>query len=243
MKNAVARGLVSKTLTRITFCFIITAHLKINPVLSLPEKRKFRDIFSPTNFHLCFLSHYLKRILNMSYKPFYCCNCGEKIERSQWLPWTSRRFCEVCEKDFKFQENFPFVLIAVFGLFGLFGIGSYLTNGESAKTVALKQNKFPVAANSVKTSAEIIEPQNVNRQIVQKNEPKTETESIAASNIKKEQAQKIAAAPIENEKVYFCGAATKKGTPCSRKVKGGGRCWQHKGQEAMVSPEKLLITQ
>lgn len=25
-----------------------------------------------------------------------------------------------------------------------------------------------------------------------------------------------------------CGARTKKGTPCKRKVVGGGRCWQHK---------------
>lgn len=25
----------------------------------------------------------------------------------------------------------------------------------------------------------------------------------------------------------YCGALTKKGTPCRRKVNGGGRCWQH----------------
>ena len=48
------------------------------------------------------------------------------------------------------------------------------------------------------------------------------------------------AEPIENEKIYFCGAMTKKGTPCSRKVKGGGRCWQHKGQEAMLRAGKIV---
>lgn len=26
----------------------------------------------------------------------------------------------------------------------------------------------------------------------------------------------------------YCGAPTKDGTPCKRKVKGGGYCWQHK---------------
>ena len=26
----------------------------------------------------------------------------------------------------------------------------------------------------------------------------------------------------------ICGATTQKGTPCQRKVSGGGRCWQHK---------------
>ncbi|WP_208810027.1 DUF3157 family protein [Riemerella anatipestifer] len=25
----------------------------------------------------------------------------------------------------------------------------------------------------------------------------------------------------------YCGAPTKKGGPCSRRVSGGGRCWQH----------------
>jgi hypothetical protein len=47
---------------------------------------------------------------------------------------------------------------------------------------------------------------------------------------------------IAKEPVYWCGAQTKKGTPCSRKVKGGGRCWQHEGQAAMLPPEKLLIS-
>ena len=43
------------------------------------------------------------------------------------------------------------------------------------------------------------------------------------------------------EEVYLCGAQTKKGTPCSRRVHGPVRCWQHKGASAMVSPDKLLI--
>src|SRR5688572_4580504 len=41
--------------------------------------------------------------------------------------------------------------------------------------------------------------------------------------------------------VYLCGAETKKGTPCSRRVHGPLRCWQHKGARAMRPPEKLLI--
>jgi hypothetical protein len=42
------------------------------------------------------------------------------------------------------------------------------------------------------------------------------------------------------EKVYFCGAQTKKGTLCSRRVKNGGRCWQHEGQPALLPQEKLI---
>ena len=41
--------------------------------------------------------------------------------------------------------------------------------------------------------------------------------------------------------VYICGARTKKGTPCSRRVHGPVRCWQHKGMPAMLPPEKLLV--
>jgi hypothetical protein len=41
--------------------------------------------------------------------------------------------------------------------------------------------------------------------------------------------------------VYMCGARTKKGTPCSRRVHGPVRCWQHKGMPAMLPQEKLLV--
>jgi len=41
--------------------------------------------------------------------------------------------------------------------------------------------------------------------------------------------------------VYICGARTKKGTPCSRRVHGPVRCWQHKGMPAMLPQEKLLV--
>jgi len=43
------------------------------------------------------------------------------------------------------------------------------------------------------------------------------------------------------EQIYTCGARTKKGTPCSRRVHGPVRCWQHKGAAAMLPLEKLRI--
>ena len=60
--------------------------------------------------------------------------------------------------------------------------------------------------------------------------------------------QRTASAPTQNssppvtiEETYLCGARTKKGTPCSRRVHGPVRCWQHKGAAAMLPQEKLLI--
>lgn len=47
--------------------------------------------------------------------------------------------------------------------------------------------------------------------------------------------------PTANDEVYLCGARTKKGSPCSRRVHGPVRCWQHKGLRAMLPQEKLRI--
>lgn len=43
------------------------------------------------------------------------------------------------------------------------------------------------------------------------------------------------------EQSYICGARTKKGTPCSRRVRGPVRCWQHKGAVAMLPNDKLIV--
>ncbi|HEX8149343.1 MAG TPA: hypothetical protein VF591_19325, partial [Pyrinomonadaceae bacterium] len=43
------------------------------------------------------------------------------------------------------------------------------------------------------------------------------------------------------EVVYVCGARTKKGTPCQRRVRGPGRCWQHRGKPAILPPSKLVV--
>jgi len=59
-------------------------------------------------------------------------------------------------------------------------------------------------------------------------------------------AQTVASTPIPStgkEKqvstaVYFCGAETKKGTPCSRRVNANVRCYQHEGMPAMATGDK-----
>ena len=47
------------------------------------------------------------------------------------------------------------------------------------------------------------------------------------------------AKPVGPEPVYFCGAQTKKGTACSRRVKGNARCFQHAGMPAMLTSNGL----
>ena len=179
----------------------------------------------------------------MFYKPTFCCHCGEKIERTESLRWSSGRFCDVCKSEFTFQEWLPKIFILIFGLFGLFGVGSYLQSVEKSQVVSLKQNKIGAPETSGKTESVGNQVQNSNREVVRQNEQRVESDSAIIANNNKTEKLKITREPIEYEKTYFCGAMTKKGTPCSRKVKGGGRCWQHKGQEAMHAQEKLLIPQ
>ncbi|HSS19668.1 MAG TPA: hypothetical protein VLL54_06315 [Pyrinomonadaceae bacterium] len=57
----------------------------------------------------------------------------------------------------------------------------------------------------------------------------------------KSSAQPAITPTIIAEDVYICGARTKKGTPCSRRVHGPVRCWQHKGMPAMMAQEKLRV--
>lgn len=47
--------------------------------------------------------------------------------------------------------------------------------------------------------------------------------------------------PDSHEVISICGARTKKGPPCSRRVRGTGRCWQHLGKKAILPPEKLIV--
>ncbi|MBK9315185.1 MAG: hypothetical protein IPM55_13220 [Acidobacteria bacterium] len=41
---------------------------------------------------------------------------------------------------------------------------------------------------------------------------------------------------IESSDIAICGARTKKGTPCRRRVSPGLRCYQHQGQPSILAP-------
>ncbi len=40
--------------------------------------------------------------------------------------------------------------------------------------------------------------------------------------------------PVTTADTYICGAKTKKGTPCSRRVHGPVRCWQHRDVSSII---------
>ena len=180
----------------------------------------------------------------MLFRPNFCANCGEKIDRSDWGFFTSRRFCQVCESVFKGQELLPRIVVGLGIVVGLFGIGGYLKSGiDDPKALLTKQPRrfseqtIPVA------------------QVARKEAPPTEAkpaniaaptfpETQSAAPMQKTQAQlpRLQQPQIETSaEVYFCGAQTAKGTPCKHRVKGNIRCFQHAGMPALLPADKLKI--
>lgn len=189
------------------------------------------------------LYYFIKKF--MPYRPKFCCQCGDKIERPDRKFWDSRRFCELCETDYRIYDLMPYIT-GIGLLLIVLTISFYFQKNEKplnvmpnqlasigssgAKNIAANQSVAP-ALNVVQTSAQTnvkvtpVESPSVLKTSETKNKPANDSTGESS------------------EKVYFCGAATKKGTPCSRRVRGGGRCWQHAGQPAMLTQDKLIASQ
>lgn len=173
----------------------------------------------------------------MFFRPSFCCNCGEKIERTEWQLRTSRRFCDLCATDFTLQDHAAKAVILLAAVISIFGIVRFFAGGAQPTLVASKMAERPqnaVIARSVAGSAPMNSPQ-----------PATPAANTVEDRIAKTLAavpppNPVAKIPVETaEPAFICGAATKKGAPCSRRVKGNVRCWQHAGQPAMLPPEQL----
>jgi hypothetical protein len=189
----------------------------------------------------------------MLYKPTFCCECGEKIERTEWKIWTNRRFCELCQTEYAAQDwTFKILGGICLALSIGFVVNLFVSNGRPGNDSSMKSlRSASVADRSLDESAARKPPQTVNSQ----NGSNSSGEPAASNLGGNEKIQKrnddqpkiVEALPNQQNNVglpvYFCGAATKKGSPCSRRVKGGGRCWQHLGQKAMLSDNKLLVSQ
>lgn len=161
----------------------------------------------------------------MLYKPNFCCNCGEKIKRIEWNLLTSRRFCEVCSTENRKHDVIPRLAVGGGLLAAVFGFGSYFGNsgqndGQMNISPVQIRSSVPPAIQSEERS-----------QAAQKPAPILQPPA-ATENDQRQFASRSGPAAA-----YFCGAMTKKGTPCSRRVKKAGlRCYQHEGK-APALPE------
>lgn len=164
----------------------------------------------------------------MFYKPKFCSECGQRIIREEWSFRHSRQYCDLCSTDHQVSElwNKWSVLLIPILLVGSAFVSFRSQRGEPAP--AGVQN----VPRTLKSSS-ANEPES--RSIAEKS-PTESGEPVSRPERAPEQDPKISrvsdtkqrANLADEEKIFKCGAPTKKGTPCTRRVKTPGPCWQHR---------------
>lgn len=167
------------------------------------------------------------------YKPNFCAECGERIACARWRLWTSRRFCADCARRFGHRQ----ILWPLIAGAALFCLGLALGQSGRSEPPPLivergQLSPLPAETKTVKPTREA---------------PETGADSPAATQARPEPSYGPDGTATErptdpNEVVAICGARTQKGTPCKRRVRGTGRCWQHRGMPAMIPVEKRIVT-
>jgi hypothetical protein len=145
------------------------------------------------------------------YRPNFCSECGSKTVRLHWHLWTSRRFCDKCARLLR-KERLSYCLVIAIALLSVGFIAGRASRASRPPLIIERAAGLPVL------------------------------NSAAASLTAKSDASAVAnSPPARAAEVYICGARTKRGKPCSRRVHSPVRCWQHKGSKAMLSEERLLV--
>ncbi len=168
----------------------------------------------------------------MLYRPNYCCNCSEKIERVDWNLLTSRRFCDVCAVENKRHDHIPRIVVAGGLLSLMFGLGTLFGGNANSGPAVESLDTTPVQHKTERNAVRNADPAGSGNLPSVATAANTVDRAIGPS-------QSINSNKPSQEKVYYCGALTKKGTPCSRKVKAAGlRCYQHEGKPPAPVPEE-----
>jgi hypothetical protein len=153
------------------------------------------------------------------YKPNFCAECGTKLLRLRWHVWTSRRFCNTCARHLR-KVRLKQTLFAALALISAGYVVGRVRRPLPPPLIIERKSSSPLSDKEAGTST-LRSP--ASESGVNSTEPRTSSPTTV------------------EEVIYLCGARTKKGTPCSRRVHGPVRCWQHKGMPAMLPPEKLLV--
>jgi hypothetical protein len=146
----------------------------------------------------------------------FCTECGERLAQNGWRAVLRRRWCGRCARRLgNFATYRPLVIIVLMAA-GAFGFGRYLRPSPPPLIIERAANS-PLSDAAVHFSGPAV---------ARANQTARDGFTRAATD----------------DEVYICGARTKKGTPCRRRVHAAGeRCFQHKGLPAMVSLDKLVI--
>jgi hypothetical protein len=141
------------------------------------------------------------------YRPRYCRECGQQIERERWRPWHSTGFCDRCAPAFRMDWlTQTAALVTLGGVIG-FWVGS----------CSAVRSTTPSPMLEIKAHTSVTQPGSLSENLAENHSDKPE------------------APQSKTEPVNPCGALTQKGTLCRRRVKGGGYCWQHEKQGQATS--------
>jgi hypothetical protein len=139
----------------------------------------------------------------------FCSECGErlKVKRVRRLPFSS--FCLRCSPRFRRTR---LILIAVPLLCAAIGfaIGHYTSAREPFYSIG---TPVDLTANSVAPSGD------------------NNRDHSSRGNATLTRPEQLVISPSAADTI--CGARTKSGKPCRRKVKGGGYCWQHRDRPSL----------
>jgi len=156
------------------------------------------------------------------HRPNFCAECGERLARRGWRALLSGRFCVACARRLGgFVIAKPVAIVAITAI-SSFAVGRYLR--PPAPPLLIQR-----AANSPLSDL----PVNLNDAAHPTNRKESGSTNQNAGSLNP---------PSVDEPAYICGARTKKGTPCHRRVHvAGERCFQHKGMPAILPLEKLEV--
>jgi len=149
----------------------------------------------------------------------FCVECGERLARKGWRARLRGNLCDHCTQRLGGSASAQSIIIVALIAASGFAIGRYMRPAPPPLTIQR-------AANSPLSDA----PVNANENL---RSAKPSSESNGNANL---------SVATSDDVVYICGARTKKGTPCRRRVHvAGERCFQHKGMPSLVPLYKLVI--
>lgn len=164
------------------------------------------------------------------YKPNFCAECGERVERERWRAWTSRRFCQACAARFR-RRRFAWPLVACAALL-IAGFVAGRMGRPASPPLVIERGGAALATLPAGGGGATQAQSGAQSQARPATAPTARYGPDGASDER----------PTDpDEVISICGARTKKGTPCQRRVRGAGRCWQHRGKPAMLPPAKLIV--
>ena len=140
----------------------------------------------------------------------FCSNCGEQLKANRANVLSARSYCRRCAPRFRLSRLVMIVNLAICLIIG-YAFGRYNAPRQPFHLIGTPIDPITNSNEGRETNAQA----NANKSNA--NKPPAPNSVLPESSIDKV--------------VKLCGAPTKSGRPCRRKVVGGGYCWQHRDKK------------